>query len=425
MLSTRFNQTCFALVDCNNFFVSCERIFNPRLINKPTIVLSSNDGCVVARSNEAKLLGIKMGQPYFQIEKLCRQNHVHIFSSNFELYGDISKRVMTTLFDFCLDSEIYSIDEAFLRLDKMSINVVEYAKKIKETIWKNIGIPVSIGIAPTKTLAKMASHLAKQNLTSGIYDLRSENAREIILQTFPVEEIWGIGKQTATQLHYSKIHMTSQLCATPSTYLKKRFGVMMMRIINELNGISCLSLEEVHSVKNIMCSRSFGKPVTTLSDLLEAVSTYCANACKKARLQKIKAQGICVYLRTSLFNKTKPFYSASDQKILLLPSNDTVLITTIAHDLLKKLFKSNYDYQKVGVILLNLIDENIKQNDLFENKNNDDNKILMNLLDVMNEQWGKKSLFLAAEGTQKLWSVKSARRSPRYTTQWNELLLVL
>ncbi|EKD92415.1 MAG: hypothetical protein ACD_29C00022G0001 [uncultured bacterium] len=422
MSSTHSKDTCFALVDCNNFYVSCERIFNPRLTDKPVIVLSSNDGCVVARSNEAKSLGIKMGQPYFQIETLCRQHRVHIFSSNFALYGDISKRVMQTLSDLCLDMEIYSVDEAFLRLDKMPVDAVDYSKKIKETIWQYIGIPVSVGIAPTKTLAKVASHLAKQNPSIGVCDLRNETVRKIILQQFPVEKLWGIGKNFTTQLHYSKIHTAEQLCAQPTAYLKKRYGVMMVRLVMELNGVSCLSLEETHSVKNIMCSRSFGKSVTQLPDLLEAVSTYCANACKKARMQKVKAQGISVYLRTSSFNKTKPFYSASDQQTLLIPSNDTVLITKIANGILKKIFKPHYDYQKVGVILLDLLSEKIKQADLFATENNGDNQVLMTLLDRINDRWGKQSLFLAAEGIHKSWSVKSVRRSPRYTTHWDELV---
>lgn len=424
MSSIHFNSACFALVDCNNFYVSCERIFNPKLINKPVIVLSSNDGCVVARSNESKKLGIKMGQPYFEIEKLCCSNNVYVFSSNFELYGDISRRVMKILSNLCMDIEIYSVDEAFLRLDKMPVNPIEYAKKIKETIWQHVGIPVSIGIATTKTLAKVASQLAKKNPTVGIYDLRSEKIRDVILTQFPVENVWGIGKNLTTQLHYSKIHTVSTLCALPDAYLKKRFGVMMIRTVSELKGISCVSLEETSSVKNIMCSRSFGKAVTAQSDLLEAVSTYCANACKKARLQKVKANAICVYLRTSLFSKTKPCYSASDQQTLLLPSNDTIFITDMACALLKKIFKPGYDYQKVGVILLNLISEEIKQTDFFESQHTDDNKKIMNLLDDINHQYGKKSLFLAAEGVKKMWCVKSSKRSPRYTTQWDELIKV-
>ena len=415
---------CFALVDCNNFYASCERIFNPKIIDKPVIVLSSNDGCVIARSNEAKSLGIKMGQPYFQIAALCERQRVAVFSSNFALYGDISKRLMRTLIHLCPDIEIYSIDEAFLRLDKMPVDSVDFARTIKKTIWQHIGIPVSIGIAPTKTLAKVASHLAKQNPTIGIYDLRNEKVRDIILTQFPVEQLWGVGKKYAMKLQDLNIVMASQLSEKPLPYLKQQFSVMMTRLVLELKGISCLSLEELHNKKNIICSRSFGKPVTELVYLLEAISSYCAIACEKARTQKTKAQGVMVFLHTSRFNKTQPYYSASDQQALILPSNDTVLVTQIANQLIKKLFKSPYRYQKVGVMLLNLTSENNFQGDLLVENNNADNQKLMSLLDGVNQKWGRKTLFLAAEGSVQSWSVKSVRRSARYTTCWNELPII-
>lgn len=427
MLSTRCNTqstACFALVDCNNFYASCERIFNPKLVNKPVIVLSNNDGCVIARSNEAKSLGIKMGQPYFQIAALCERQRVTVFSSNFALYGDISKRVMSTLIHLCPDIEIYSIDEAFLRLDKMPVDPVAFAATIKETIWRHIGIPVSIGIAPTKTLAKVASHLAKQNPTVGIYDLRHETVRKIILTQFPVEQLWGVGKKWAAELHRLNIHTASALTEKPQPYLKKKFSVMMTRLVMELNGVSCLSLEEVHNKKNIICSRSFGKPATELVYLLEAISSYAAIACEKARAQKTKAHGIMVFLHTSPFSKTHPFYSASDQRALILPSNDTFLVTHIACELIKKLFKPQYRYQKVGVTLLNLMTENNSQGDLWTEDNDADNQTLMSLLDGINKKWGKHTLFLAAEGRKKSWVMKSVRCSARYTTCWHELPVI-
>lgn len=423
MLSTH-SKICFALVDCNNFYASCERIFNPKLNNKPLIILSSNDGCVIARSNEAKSLGIQMSQPYFQIEKLCRQQHVHALSSNFALYGDISNRVMKTLHQLCPDMEIYSIDEAFLRLDRLTVNPVDYAAKIKEIIFKNIGIPVSIGLAPTKTLAKAATHVAKKNPLIGVYDLRPENVRSIILNHFSVKDIWGIGKQSAEKLNQLNIKTTTQLCDQPTQFLKKHFSIMVTRTVMELNGISCVSLEKTHNKKNIICSRSFGKHVTEIRDLLEAISSYAANACKKARNQKTKAHAVCVYLQTSRFSKTNEFYSASDQETLLFPSSDTILITAIAIKLLKKLFKHNYHYQKVGIVLLNLIPDHIQQDDLFSQNKNEDNQQMMSLLDGINQKWGAQTLFLASEGTEKSWAVKSNRRSPRYTTSWSELLTV-
>ncbi|MCX7120967.1 MAG: Y-family DNA polymerase [Gammaproteobacteria bacterium] len=422
MLSMRSNQKCFALVDCNNFYASCERLFNPKLNNKPLIVLSSNDGCVIARSNEAKALGIQMSQPYFQIEKLCRQHNVQALSSNFALYGDISNRVMKTLNQLCPDMEIYSVDEAFLRLDHMAINPAEYAIKIKETILQHVGIPVSVGLAPSKTLAKAATSIAKKNQHICVYDLRSEKVRDIILQHFPVREIWGVGKQSAEKLNQLKIHTASQLCDQPALYLRKKFSVMMTRVVMELKGTSCIALDETHNKKNIICSRSFSKHVNALSDLSEAISAYAANACKKARAQKTKAHAICVTVSTSRFSSAREFYSASDQQTLLIPSNDTFLITKIANELLKKIFKPGFHYQKAGIILLNLMPENIIQSDLFEPEKNSDNRTLMSLLDCVNKKWGLQTLFLAAEGTEKSWTVKSTRRSPRYTTSWSELL---
>lgn len=428
MSSDHSNHHHVALVDCNNFYVSCERIFNPKLWNKPVIVLSSNDGCVVARSNESKLLGIQMGQPFFQIEKICRKNGVFVFSSNFALYGDISHRVMKVISDFCLDMEIYSIDEAFLRLEKLPVNAVDYAIKIKKAIWQKIGIPVSVGIAPTHTLAKIAGDFAKKQEGIGVYDLRSTQLRDVILQHFPVESVWGVGKNFARRLHYSKIHTAAQLCQLPSAYIRKEYGVMMSRVVSELQGVSCISLastmEDHHSTKNIMCSRSFGRRVTALSDVIESISTHCATACRKARMQKMKAQAIAVYIRTGLFDEKKPVYSASEQQVLILPSNDTLVMTDIAIMLLKKIFKSGYDYKKAGVMLLNLQPAHIQQNDFFELKNNGNDNTLMNTLDAIQDRFGSKGLFLASEGMQKTWQVKTALRSPRYTTQWDELALV-
>src|SRR3990167_712122 len=423
MLSTHSN-ICFALVDCNNFYASCERIFNPKLNNKPLIILSSNDGCVIARSNEAKSLGIQMSQPYFQIEKLCRQHKVNALSSNFALYGDISNRVMKTLHALGPDMEIYSIDEAFLRLDRLNVNPVNYAIKIKEILFKNVGIPVSIGLAPTKTLAKAATNIAKKNAAVGVYDLRLQNVRSIILNYFPVKDIWGVGKQSAEKLNQLHIKTATELCDQPVAFLKRHFSVMIERTVMELKGMSCVSLEETHSKKNIICSRSFGKKVTEISDLLEAISSYAANACKKARNQQTKAHAICVYLQTSRFGKANEFYSARDQEILLFPSNDTVLITAVAIKLLKKLFKRGYHYQKVGIVLLNLMPDHIQQNDLFAQNKSEDNQKMMSVLDEINKKWGAQTLFLASEGTEKTWTVKSSRRSFRYTTSWDELLMV-
>jgi DNA polymerase V len=287
-----------------------------------------------------------------------------------------------------------------------------------------VGIPVSIGIGPTKTLAKVATHIAKKNARVDVYDLRLPVVRDIILRNFLVADVWGIGRKTAEKLSFLKIHTVSQLFDQPAQYLRKKFGVMMTRVVSELQGTSCVSLEETHSKKNIMCSRSFGRPVTALSDLLEAISSYAARACEKARAQQSKAQAVVVYARTSLYHPTRPYYSASEQQTLLLPSNDTVLITRVANVLIEKIYKPNFHYQKAGVILLNLISDNIQQTDLFESDSTQDNKVVMSLVDDINARWGSHTLFLAAEGIAPCWSVKSVKRSYRYTTSWSELLTV-
>ena len=426
MLSTHSNAFCYALVDCNNFYVSCERLFNPKLMNKPVIILSSNDGCVIARSNESKALGIEMSQPYFQIEKLCRQHKVFVFSSNFALYGDISNRVMMTLRNCCPDMEIYSVDEAFLRLDKIGFdNAFDYAQKIRKTVFQHVGIPVSIGLARTKTIAKMASLLAKKNhkvSQEGVCDLRNEAVKNAVLHEFPVESLWGVGRKTAWQLNFMKVHTAAELCQQDMAFLKKRFSVGMERVVLELQGTSCLTLEDLRQKQNITCSRSFGKPITELASLLEAVSAYTARACEKARNQKTKARSICVYVRTSHFQENT-YYSASDRQFLLYPSNDTCHITSIAQALLKKIFKPHYVYRKAGIILCDLIEEKATQHDLFV-KTEDDNVALMKTMDAINRRYTKQTVFLAAEGVKSDWHVKSSQKTPAYTTNWQELKTV-
>lgn len=427
MLSMRSNHVTFALVDCNNFYASCERLFNPKLNNQPVIILSSNDGCVIARSNEAKALGIQMSQPYFQIASLCRKNKVHVFSSNFALYGDISHRVMQVLQSFCKDMEIYSIDEAFFRLDNIAFSDAKtYAIKIRQALLKQVGIPVSIGIAPTKTLAKVANHLAKKQhplSQDGVCDLRNLDVKNNALCDFPVSDIWGIGRQLTWQLQHMQINTAWDLCQADVNVLKKRFSVVMKRIVLELQGVACLTLEEIQQKKNITCSRSFGKSVITLQDLSEAVSGYVARACEKARIEKTKAQSIVVYIQTGLFNTAK-FYSESSATPFLYPSNDTIYITQMAQQLLQKIYRPHFEYKKAGVILCDLIPEKFMQSDLFCDHTSDNHRV-MKTIDRINHRFGSHHIFLAAEGIKPNWSVKSSQKSPCYTTSWRELKQVM
>jgi len=287
---------------------------------------------------------------------------------------------------------------------------------------QHVGIPVSIGLAKTKTLAKVASHLAKQNHAqskNNVCDLRDDIVKNHILREVPVGQLWGVGRQSSQQLQYMKINTAHDLCHAETHFLKKRFSVMMTRVVLELKNISCLALEEVREKKNITCSRSFGKPVTALSDLMGAISTYAARACEKARTENTKAQSISVYLRTSPFRNTD-FYSRSDSQQLLHSSNDTCYITAVAQSILKKLYKPGLEYQKTGIILCDLISQKLQQADLFCEQS-DDNESVMKTIDSINRRFGSHRVFLAAEGIKPDWVVKSTKKSPCYTTNWNEL----
>lgn len=292
----------FALIDGNNFFVSCERVFNPKLEHKPVIVLSGNDGCVIARSNESKKLGVKMCQPMFELKPLIKKHHIQWVSSNLTLYADMSERMMQCIREHCPDIEIYSIDEAFVKFKAMNeASLMDCAQQLRRTIKQWTGIPVSIGLAPTKTLAKMANAIAKQQKSSGVFSLINQKSRQEYFVTFPVSEIWGIGRKTASFLNDSDIITVQDLLQRPVKWLRQQLSVGIEKTVHELQGISCLSLEDVVTKKAIQSSRSFGKPVTTLDDLSEALSTYAANAAEKLRLQEGLAQGVCIYIATSHF----------------------------------------------------------------------------------------------------------------------------
>lgn len=418
-------MSCFALVDCNNFYVSCERVFDPTLEKKPVIVLSNNDGCIISRSNEAKALGIPMGAPLFQYRTLCQQHQVKIFSSNYALYADMSQRVMSTLQLFCPDMEIYSIDEAFLKLNNFTyFNLTRYTQNIQEKIKQWVGIPVSIGLGPTKTLAKIANYQAKK--TSALYDLRDLASIPLLLNGIPVNEIWGIGRRLTEQLNQRGIQTAEQLRCTHPKQIRKEFSVVVERIVMELNGISCLDLEIVQPKKQIMSSRSFGKPVTHLEELSAAMSTYTARAALKLRKQHSKAQSIYIFIQTNRHNKKEPHYSQSKICLLEEATSDTRRLIVTARVGLKQLYRPGLSYKKAGIILMDIIPRTHKQHDFFcdplsETKSN----VLMETLDTINKKLGANTLFLAAQGIKPSWQMLSGQRSPRYTTQWDEIVNVL
>jgi len=416
----------YALVDCNNFYASCERLFNPSLNRRPVVVLSNNDGCIVARSNEAKALGIPMGAPFYQYQRLLQKNQVAVFSSNYTLYGDLSQRVMASLRLLCPEVEVYSIDEAFLRLDSLRHqNLFTYAEQIRKTIDQWIGIPVSIGIAPTKTLAKLANRIAKKSTQTGVCDLHSPQLQEQALHDCALEDIWGISHRTAAKLQSRGITTALALRNTPAKNVRQYLGVVGERIVLELQGISCLAAEKIVPKKNIIASRSFGKPVTDYADLAEAISHHTARACARLREQKSKAQVIYTFIATNGFRKNDPQYQNGKMLGLDEPTMDTARLITLAKTALKQLFRPGYHYYRAGVILMDISQANMQQQDMWRHENDSavlKREKLMQVMDELNDSLGAKTLCFAAEGITLAWAMRSDKRSPRYTTHWPELV---
>ena len=419
-----------ALVDCNNFYVSCERLFNPKLEGKPVVVLSNNDGCAVSRSNEVKALGIKMGEPWFKMERIARQHGIIAFSSNYTLYGDISSRVMATLATFTPRQEIYSIDESFLDLDGFPANTLQdYGQKIRRTVKRNIGIPVCVGIASTKTLAKLANHCAKKSLagSEGVCDFGrlDEGERKSLFQSLPVGEVWGIGRKITESLNQLGIETVEQLRTADPDYMRRRFSVVVERTVRELNGIACIELEQAGTPRQqILVSRSFGMPVVTLDDLNESVTYFATRAAEKLRKDNSVAHSVCVFIRTNPFKVNEPQYERSIVVPLMQPSDDTAMLAKAALFGLKHIYQSGYQYKKSGVMLMGLQPKGVTQGDLFDGMPVTDEKadIRMKLMDAINRKMGKDTIVLAGSGTRHNWAMRRDRMSPNYTTRWDELV---
>ena len=419
------SKKVFALMDCNNFYASCERVFNPSLQNKPIVVLSNNDGCIVARSNESKRLGIPMGAPLFKCRDIIKRNKVKVFSSNYTLYGDMSDRVMSSLSHFIPDIEVYSIDEAFMRLDPISRNnSAEMAKEIRDKVLQWTGIPTSIGIAPTKTLAKVANAIAKQQGTTGVFDICDQGLQTNILRRLPVEDIWGISTGRGDRLRKLRIRTALELRDADPQLIRKHLSVVGERIVYELRGVSCLNLEEMRPKQNIMSSKSFGTSVTTFQSLSEALSQYTSRACEKLRSQNSKAQGIYVFVRTNRFSHKEEYYQNSVTIGFDHPTSETSLIISLAKRGLSSIYKSGLSYKKCGILLMDLIPETQHQQNLFSQYNSETQDKLMKAMDSINKTMGTGTIFHAAQGTSQAWLMKSDRRTPRYTTCWNELPFV-
>jgi len=423
-------QPLIALVDCNNFYVSCERVFRPDLIGKPVAVLSNNDGCIVARSKEVKDLGVKMGVPLFQIQQLVNQHQIKLFSSNYTLYADMSARVMSILEEFAPNMEVYSIDEAFLDLTGVCHkDPIAYGHRIRKVVFQATGIPVCVGMGPTKTLAKLANFAAKKwQKTEGVLNLSETMRREKLMRIVPVGEVWGIGSRTSAKLNQLGIHTVWDLAIQPSKRIQAQFNVVVARTVLELNGVPCMELEEITPNKQeIVCSRSFSRRLTDYRELSEALAEFCCRAAEKLRRQQSVTGCITIFIRTSPFNPKEPQYQRAASVKLDAATQDTRTIIATANRMLKELFKAGYGYQKCGVQLSQLQPKSAPgQLELFDFVDSDlpaENRPLMEAMDRINRRF-PKSISVAATGFDKSWKPKAERVSPRYTTDWRELVCV-
>ncbi len=420
-------KSVYALVDCNNFYVSCERVFDPRLQGLPVIVMSNNDGCVVARSNEVKALGVPMGVPVFKIRDLIEKHRIILYSSNYTLYGDMSRRVMRTLGGFTPDMEIYSIDEAFLDLAGFQHqNLTDYGHTIRRQAYNWTGIPVSVGIARTKTLAKIANHLAKKSSKAGgVLDLTDSPWLDHALAAVPVRNVWGVGPAHTRRLQKIGIENALQLRDADDSWVQKHMSVVGVRMVYELRGRPCYDLEaSPPPQKGIASSKSFGKPVETLKHLCESVALYTTGAAEKMRRQKLAAGVMCVFVMTNLFSKKDRRYYNSHTVELPVPTHDTAELIAYALDIVKKIYCPGYRYKKAGVLFDALVAQDEIQMNLFDTVDRDRSRRLMQALDCVNGHYAADTLRYAATGLHRPWKTKFEKRSPRYTTNWNELLRV-
>ncbi|MDC3039175.1 Y-family DNA polymerase [Candidatus Pelagibacter sp.] len=405
MSSTLYTKK-IALIDCNSFYVSCERLFNPKIRRLPVVVLSNNDGCIISRSNEAKALGIKMGEPYFKARNIIIKNNVQVFSSNYSLYGDISRRVMRTLKRFNSKIEVYSIDEAFLDLSNFSDkDVKDVGKEIRNTVLQWTGIPTSIGIAETKTLSKVANHIAKKQ-KSGVVSLVNIKDLDPILEKVEVRDIWGVGKQLSKFYIKNGIYNAKQLKNASNTWIKKTKNVLSSRTAMELRGVPCIEIETKQTKRKSCCvSRSFGKKVEKLRELKESVTSYCLNAAEKIRSESLVCKSITVFIRTSPFQNKGIFYSNSKTIDFPIATNNSIEIVKNALTGLDLIYKDGFKYQKAGIILSGLSDSE-KGNSLFKSTKDDKIKNLMQSIDNTNYRYGRSTISLASAGISKKWSMR-------------------
>ncbi|ECD5820137.1 DNA polymerase V subunit UmuC [Salmonella enterica] len=420
----------FALCDVNSFYASCEAVFRPDLRGRPVVVLSNNDGCVIARSAEAKQLGIAMGEPYFKQKELLRRSGVVCFSSNYELYADMSNRVMTTLEEMSPRVEIYSIDEAFCDLTGVRNyrDLTDFGREIRATVLKRTHLTVGVGIAQTKTLAKLANHAAKkwQRQTDGVVDLSNIDRQRRLLALIPVEDVWGVGRRISKKLNALGIKTALELSDQSTWFIRKHFNIVLERTVRELRGEPCLELEEFAPAKQeIVCSRSFGERVTDYEDMRQAICSYAARAAEKLRGEHQYCRFISTFVKTSPFALNEPYYGNSAAMKVLTPTQDSRDIINTAVKCLDKIWRDGHRYQKAGVMLGDFFSQGVAQLNLFDdNAPRADSAKLMEVLDHLNAKDGKGTLYFAGQGMSQPWAMKREMLSPRYTTRFSDLPIV-
>jgi len=414
----------FALIDCNNFYASCERVFRPELNKKPIVVLSNNDGCVIARSNEAKALGIPMGAPAFEYEKLFAEHQVFVFSSNFVLYGDMSQRVMNILSEYSPDVEIYSIDECFLKLDGFErFDLQAYAEEMKQKVGKWTGIPISIGMAPTKALSKVANKIAKKfpEQTKGVYCIDTEEKRIKALKWLKIEDVWGIGRQYSKRLIKQGVKNAWQFVQLDDEQVKKEMSIVGLRLKKDLEGIPVLELDEVKSKKNIATTRSFDTHYTEIEQLNERIATFAVLCAEKLRKQKSCCQVLSVFISTNGFRKDLPQYHNQISIELPFATNSGIELANFATQALSKIFKSGFAYKRAGLIVQDFCPEDQQQLNLFENRN-PKHIPMMKAIDKLNAMFGQQKVRLASQDSKKIWKMKQVKLSPFYTTRLSDII---
>lgn len=416
----------FALIDCNNFYASCERVFRPDLIGKPVVVLSNNDGCVIARSNEAKAVGVPMGAPAFEYEALFNQHQVQVFSANFALYGDMSNRVMDILGEYTPEMEIYSIDEAFLKFEGFKyLDLQACGLEMQKRVTKSTGIPISVGIAPTKSLAKIANKIAKKfaQQTQSVYAITDTEKRNKALKWTKVEDIWGVGRQHAKRLNAINVTNALEFAQLDKDWVQKHMSIVGLRLHQDLNGIPTLDLEEAQPKQNIATTRSFDKNFTTLDELKERVTTFAVSCAEKLRKQGSCCNAISVFVHTNRFRKDLPQYARSIVVQLPYASNSNMELAKYANIALERIFKPGYHYKKAGVIVLDFTPENETQLTMFGNSN-PKHAAIMQTLDKLNAAYGRQKVKLAAQDLKRMWVMKQEKLSPRYTTSLKDIITI-